>query len=706
MPTVLQFRRGTTSQNNSFTGTAGELSVDTTLDTIRVHDGSTAGGFEITSNAAAQTLTNKTLTSVVLNTGVSGTAVLDEDNLASDSATQLATQQSIKAYVDSQVTASDLDFQGDSGGALSIDLDSETFTVAGGTAISTSGSSNTVTVTLDNTAVTAGDYGSSTAIPTFTVDAQGRLTAAGTASISSNMGIAGDSGTDSITVGTDTFTIAGGNGLTSTATTDTITLDIDSTVVTLTGSQTLTNKTLTSPTITGTGTIAGTFTGNITGDVTGNADTATTLETARTIAGQSFDGSANITIGSTDLSNTSDIVLLTSTQTLTNKTLTSPTITGTGAIAGTFTGNITGDVTGNADTATVLETARTIAGQSFDGSANITIAATDLSDTDQSLSTTDDVTFNDLTVSGDLIVSGTTTTINTETINLADNTITLNSNEAGTPSENGGIEIERGTSENKTLVWNETSDKWTVGSETFVAGTFEGALTGNVTGNTSGTALTVTQAAQTSITSVGTLTALQVDNLNLNGNTLSSTAGTDLLITPLAGQRIVLDGAIVVDAGVVTGATSITSTTFVGDLTGTATAAEYSDVAERFASDSAYTPGTVVALGGAAEITQVNEEGSDEVFGVISSLSQAAFKMNGGAGNDDTHPYIAMTGRVNVKVIGTVNKGDRLISASVPGYARAAIKSECTAFNVIGRALTGRTELGQGSVLAAVRVSH
>ena len=143
-----------------------------------------------------------------------------------------------------------------------------------------------------------------------------------------------------------------------------------------------------------------------------------------------------------------------------------------------------------------------------------------------------------------------------------------------------------------------------------------------------------------------------------------------------------------------------------GDLTGTATAAQYSDVAERFASDSAYTPGTVVALGGAEEITQVNEEASDEVFGVISSLDQAAFKMNGGAGNDDTHPYIAMTGRVDVKVIGTVNKGDRLVSASVPGYAKAAIKSECTAFNVIGRALTSKTTGGNGSVLAAVRVSH
>ena len=72
MPTVLQFRRGTTSQNNSFTGSAGEVSIDTTLDTLRVHDGSTAGGFEITSNAATQTLTNKTLTSPKI-----GTSILD-----------------------------------------------------------------------------------------------------------------------------------------------------------------------------------------------------------------------------------------------------------------------------------------------------------------------------------------------------------------------------------------------------------------------------------------------------------------------------------------------------------------------------------------------------------------------------------------------------------------------------------------------------
>ena len=82
------------------------------------------------------------------------TDILDEDNMSSDSATSLATQQSIKAYVDSQVTAQDLDFQGDSGGALSIDLDSETLDIAGGTGIDTTGSGNTLTVAIDSTVAT------------------------------------------------------------------------------------------------------------------------------------------------------------------------------------------------------------------------------------------------------------------------------------------------------------------------------------------------------------------------------------------------------------------------------------------------------------------------------------------------------------------------------------------------------------------------
>ena len=82
------------------------------------------------------------------------TAFVDEDNMASNSATLVPTQQSVKAYVDTQLTAQDLDFQGDSGGALSIDLDSETLDIAGGTGIDTSGSGNTLTVAIDSTVAT------------------------------------------------------------------------------------------------------------------------------------------------------------------------------------------------------------------------------------------------------------------------------------------------------------------------------------------------------------------------------------------------------------------------------------------------------------------------------------------------------------------------------------------------------------------------
>ena len=144
----------------------GALNIDLDSETLSLAGGTgidTAGsGNEVTfaidstvtTLAGSQTLTNKTLTSPVLNGTISGTSIKDEDDLSSDSASHLATQQSIKAYVDAQVTAQDLDFQGDSGGALSIDLDSETLDIAGGTGIDTSGSSNTLTVAIDSTVAT------------------------------------------------------------------------------------------------------------------------------------------------------------------------------------------------------------------------------------------------------------------------------------------------------------------------------------------------------------------------------------------------------------------------------------------------------------------------------------------------------------------------------------------------------------------------
>ena len=132
-----------------------------------------------------------------------------------------------------------------------------------------------------------------------------------------------------------------------------------------------------------------------------------------------------------------------------------------------------------------------------------------------------------------------------------------------------------------------------------------------------------------------------------------------------------------------------------------ATTALYADVAERFAADDVYTPGTVVELGGSAEITMVKSDASNNVFGVIST--RPAFTMNGGAGDSDTHPPVAMTGRVPVRVTGAVHKGDRLISAG-DGIARAARPDEATAFNVIGRALADKLDAGLGTVEAIVTI--
>ena len=281
--------------------------------------------------ATSKTLTNKTidadnntLSNIEVDNLKSG--VLDTD-LSSVAATDttLASAKAIKSYVDSQVTAQDLDFQGDTGGALSIDLDSETLDIAGGTGIDTSGSGNTLTVAIDSTVATL--TGSQTltnktlttpvissisntgtvTLPTATDTLVGRATtdtltnktfdANGTGNSLSNVEVADlaasavvteaegigsndndttlptsaavkdyvdtqitaedldittDSGTIAIDLDSETLTVAGGTGLDSSATGNTVTLAIDSTVATLSGTQTLTNKSIDATQLTGT----------------------------------------------------------------------------------------------------------------------------------------------------------------------------------------------------------------------------------------------------------------------------------------------------------------------------------------------------------------------------------------------------------------------------------------------------------------------
>jgi hypothetical protein len=160
-------------------------------------------------------------------------------------------------------------------------------------------------------------------------------------------------------------------------------------------------------------------------------------------------------------------------------------------------------------------------------------------------------------------------------------------------------------------------------------------------------------------------------------------------------------------AGNITPAANLTynlgsPTAYWNNVYGKAIQAQYADLAERFESDGVYSPGTVVELGGSAEITAAVEELSEKVFGVIST--RAAYLMNSSAGTDQTHPPIAVQGRVPVKVIGRIRKGDRLVSAG-NGIARAGLRSEITNWNVIGRALEDKLDDGIGEIEAVVKLN-
>ena len=183
--------------------------------------------------------------------------------------------------------------------------------------------------------------------------------------------------------------------------------------------------------------------------------------------------------------------------------------------------------------------------------------------------------------------------------------------------------------------------------------------------------------------------------ININGTTLAVTVDGALRVT----GSITPSSNAAVNIG---GATSAFANVYAVNFVGTSIQARYADLAERFEADVPMVPGTVVELGGVKEITAAVQELSEAVFGVISTLP--GFLLNGGAGTDATHPAIAVNGRVPVRVIGCVKKGDRLVSAG-NGLARAAHRNEMTAFNVIGRALSDKNTSSEGLVEAIVKLN-
>ena len=390
--------------------------------------------------ATTKTLTNKTLTSPVLNTGVSGSAILDEDAMGSNSATQLATQQSIKAYVDAKVTAEDLDVTSDSG-TIDIDLDSETLTVAGGT------------------------------------------------------------------------------GLSSSATGTTVTLAIDSTVATLTGTQTLTNKTLTSPVMT-TPQINDSSADHqyvfaaseLAADrtvtmplLTGN-DQFTMDAHASTLTNKSIDLGTNTLTGSLAEFNTAlqseSFAGLAAAQTLTNKTISGSSNTLSNIANGSLTNSAITMSDGSNTTAVALGGTMTFAGTNneievAESSGTLTIGLP-----------------NNVTISGNLTVSGDTTTVNTATLAVEDPLVSLATGNNSSDAVDIGIYGLYDTSGSQDLyggLFRDANDsgKWKLFKDTQAAPT--------TTVNTSGTGY-----------AVGTLVAnLEATTATLGGVNILSTTNSE-----------------------------------------------------------------------------------------------------------------------------------------------------------------------------------
>jgi hypothetical protein len=259
----------------------------------------------------------------------------------------------------------------------------------------------TTTIDLDNTAVTAGAYGSTTKIPTFTVDAQGRLTAAGEANVATNLSIAGDTGTDTVDLLTDTLTVAGGEGIDVVVTNNTVTISGEDASTTNKGiaSFNSTDFTVTS------------------GAVSLNKDPVITLS-----------GDVN---GTGTMTNLGDVTITT-------------TVQPNSVALGTDT---TGDYV-----------------QNIQGTANeVTVSPTSGEGTTVTIGLPDDVTItNNLNVGGNLNVTGTINSVNTTQVNIVDNKINLNTDFTGAPTVDAGIRVERGTGTDVEVLWNETTDNWTL----------------------------------------------------------------------------------------------------------------------------------------------------------------------------------------------------------------------------------------------------
>jgi hypothetical protein len=297
----------------------------------------------------------------------------------------------------------------------------------------------TTTLKLNDTAVAAGSYGSTTKIPSFTVDAQGRLTAASESDVATNLSIAGDTGTDTIDLLSDTLTVSGGEGIDVDVTDNTITVSAEDASTSNKGVASFESADFN--TTSGHVELKDTVVKSLTTD---SGDLTPSGHSLSILGGEGIDVThtgTSITVAGEDASTTNkgvasfadaDFTVTSGAVTIKNVNLATQT-----------TGNYIATISG---TANEIE----VTGSGSENSA-VTIGLPD------------DVTIaGNLTISGNLDVQGSINSISTTEVNIVDNKVVLNTNVDGAPIADAGLKVNRGTSADVEILWNESSDQWTL----------------------------------------------------------------------------------------------------------------------------------------------------------------------------------------------------------------------------------------------------
>lgn len=286
----------------------------------------------------------------------------------------------------------------------------------------------------------------------------------------------------------------------------------------------------------------------------------------------------------------------------------------------------------------------------------------------------------------------------TDTAETFDSTVTINNNSGLTIGT--GNNFTAGISGNIVQLTN-TVNNADISIRANIGGTLANAIA--ISGASGAVSVPNVLATSGNLSSGGYLLATQGENATSNvTGAVRVTGGIGMTGSLYSTGAITATGNLIAGGNVSAANFTTTGNINAAYLVGTAIQSFYADLAERFASDETYAPGTVVELGGTEEITIATQELSESIIGVIST--RPAHLMNAGAGTDQTHPAVAVNGRVPVRVVGTVRKGDRLVSAGL-GVARVGTKEEITAFNVLGRSLEDKLDAGPGSILAIVKLN-